>query len=164
MKRFMLLLVASLMMSGVTMGQDQNRNRRQFNPEDMVKRQTEQMVEALDLDADQAMAVLKLNTERMKEQAGMRGQFGRRGHGEGEALERPTEEQMKAMREKMEASQKAYNEEMKKILTEEQYAKYEKMQQQFRGRGGMRGNRGGEFRQGGQRGQGFRGNRERNEE
>lgn len=160
MKKLMILLAAALMMSGASMAQDnQRRERRQFNPEDMVKRQTEQMVEALDLDADQATAVLKLNADRMKELSGMR-RFGQRNRAEGEEQERPTEEQMKAMREKMETSQKAYNDEMKKILTEEQYAKYEKMQNQFRGRGGMRGNRG-QFGHG--RGE-FRGNRERNAE
>ena len=123
------------------MAQDnQRRERRQFNPEEMAKRQTERVVKELGLNEEQAAALLKLNTERMAQMGPNGRHFNRQG--EGDQQERPTEEQMKEMREKMDAQQKAYTEEVKKILTEEQFAKFETMQKRRFGgpnRGGRRG-------------------------
>ena len=51
------------MLSGTVMAQDnQRRERRQFNPEEMAKRQTERVVKELGLNEEQAAALLKLNT------------------------------------------------------------------------------------------------------
>ena len=64
---------------------------------------------------------------------------------------RPTEEQMKAMMELQKQREEVRNEQMKQILTPEQYEKYLKHQEEQRknmrrGWGGQRGNRGGQGR------------------
>jgi len=114
---------------------------------EMSQRRTEQMTERYGLDEKQSKKLLELNKEygdkmrpmgrppRMrpndnpsKEQ--MQGE---------QAQERPNKEQFEEMRKKMEEEREAYNKELKKIMTDEQYAKYEqdeKNMKQPRGRFG----------------------------
>ncbi len=176
MKKMILAIAAVFAMSNA-MAQNANtekKERKQFSQTEMVERQTERQVKQLGLDDTQKAALLKLNTEYAGKLGGGM-QFGPRGgrfeRNDSAKMERPTEAQMKEMREKMQAerakmeeSQKAYNAELKKILTDEQYTKYEEQQKQMRQRGG-RGQGFGRVHGGGQRGQGFpRGQRQQTTE
>ncbi len=112
------------------------KERKQPTKEEMVQHQTDRMAERLDLNDKQKKELLKLNTEhfgKMGPRMNPRGPRKDMKKG-GEKRERPSEAQMKEMRKKFEEGQKKYNAGLKKILTDEQYAKYEKMQQDMKNR------------------------------
>lgn len=97
---------------------------RNFDPEDMAKRQTERLDEALDLTKDQEKEVYGLNLENGKKMRTLRNK--NRGDFE-------------AMREKMREIREEQHKEMKKILTDKQWPEYEKFLEENRER--MRNNR-----------------------
>lgn len=172
MKKAIMALATTILISTSAMAQNENgqRPQRNFDKTEMVKRQTERMVSEYGLDKNQAEKLLQLNTsyaDKMPRMGGQRG--GRRGGPRPEAgqrnrtdgntgatqqanpnqqqRERPSKEQMEARMKEMKANQEAYNGELKKIMTDEQYAKYEanmkqRMQRPQGGRGGQRGQRG----------------------
>ncbi len=118
---------------GANAQNEAKKERKQPTKEEMVKHQTDRMAERLDLNDKQKKELLKLNTE----------YFGKMGRNmtprkNGEKRERPTDAQMKEMRKKYEEGQKKYNADLKKILTDEQFSKYEKMQQDMKKRRGQR--------------------------
>ena len=115
---FLLLFVFSL--TTVTMAQDNGR--RDFDPKEMAKRQTEELTKALGLTKDQQKKVLDLNNETAEKMTAMRGQ---RGEGDREA-----------MREKMMKIREDEQKEMKKILNDNQYKKYEKYLEERRSKRG----------------------------
>lgn len=137
MKRMIMAMVATLMMSSAAMAQDESQQRkergdRKFDPTEMVKRRTDMTVEKYKLNEEQAKKLLELNTKYAKNMGPRMGRGGRPG-GEGRGPrggdKRPemTEEQKAKMeegRKKMEESMAAYNTELKAILTEEQYNSY----------------------------------------
>jgi hypothetical protein len=106
MKKIGFLLIAMLFGTLVSMGQ----NWQSATPEDMAKRQTDQIKEKCGLDKDQEKKVYDLSLKTSKEMAKMREQQG----GDRDA-----------MREKMTKMRDEQNKEMKKILSAEQYKKYE---------------------------------------
>ncbi len=112
MKKLGLLLLSVFVFAAVTMAQD--RGPRNFDPKEMAKRQTDELTKALDLNKDQAAKVLELNTKVGEKMSSMREEM-RDGGGDREA-----------MREKMTKIREEQKVEMKKILTEAQYKKYEK--------------------------------------
>ena len=145
----------------VTMSQAQERdgerrNRREFNPEEMAQRQTAQLHSVLQLDSIQYQAILLMNyadAVTMQDSINARRARAEKMRAEGKKPERtrPTEEQMKAMMELQKQREEVRNEQMKQILTPEQYEKYLKHQEEQRknmrrGWGGQRGNRGGQGR------------------
>lgn len=147
MKRLFTAMTLMLTLCGTVMAQNEQReNRRQFSPEDMIKHQTERMAEQLSLTEEQKTAVFDLNT---KYSGKLNGMHPGRPQGDRKEQARPSEEDMKKMRAEREASMKAYNEELKNILTKEQFEKYEASMKQMR----QHGMRGGGPR-GGQRGEG----------
>jgi len=109
MKKIGFLLIA--MLFGTIVGYSQNWQN--STPEEMAKRQTDQIKEKCGLDKDQEKKVYDLNLKSSKEMAKMREQM--QGGGDRDA-----------MREKMTKMRDDQNKEMKKILTAEQYVKYEK--------------------------------------
>ncbi len=123
MKKLGLLLLSVFVFAAVTMAQD--RGPRNFDPKEMAKRQTDELTKALDLNKDQAAKVLELNTKVGEKMSSMREEM-RDGGGDREA-----------MREKMTKIREEQKVEMKKILTEAQYKKYEKYLEERRAQRGQ---------------------------
>ncbi len=158
MKKVLFLIVAAMMatFSFAQEGRGQQRQRMEFNPEEMAQRQTEQLHRALQLDSIQYQAILLMNyadAVTMQDSINARRARAEKMRAEGKKPERtrPTEEQMKAMMELQKQREEVRNEQMKQILTPEQYEKYLKHQEEQRknmrrGWGGQRGNRGGQGR------------------
>lgn len=166
MKKIIMTLVA---LATMTLATAQNNNQQRRAPREITPEQmTERMTEQLGLSDDQKAKVLALNT---KYKDVLRGPGMRRGRPQGQRPdgqtgatqqagsqqgsqvaqngsrpERPelTEAQKKEMEQQMQ-KRKEYDEQLKKLLTDEQYKKYQ--QSQRRGgqgqRGGRRGQRGG---------------------
>ena len=120
MKKLGFLLIILILGTTVSVAQDRG-GQRDFDPEEMAKRQTENLKEVLDLKKDHEKKVYELNLKSSKAMAKMREEAG----GDREAMR----EKMMEMREKQ-------NEEMKKILTDSQWTKYEKYLEERRNRRG----------------------------
>lgn len=110
MKKIGFLLIALLMGTMISVAQ----NWQSATPEEMAKRQTDQIKEKCGLDKDQEKKVYDLSLKSGKEMAKIR--EGMQGGGG------PSDE----MRTKMAKTRDDQNKEMKKILTADQYVKYEK--------------------------------------
>lgn len=157
MKKILLCLVAVLFAT-VAFSQDDNgrqqRRQREFNPEEFALRSANRLNEALQLDTIQYQAVfLMYLSDAMTMQDSLNARRARaeqmRENGERPQFSRPTEEQMKAAREMQEQRQAVRDEQMKELLTPEQYEKYQQLQQEEQRqrngnwqRGPRRGNRG----------------------
>lgn len=156
MKKVFLALIAAFVMTTAVQAQDNNNaqrnNRQRPDRTEMIQRRTDQVVKQYGLNAEQASKLLELNKEYADKMGprmgGPRG--GRRGQGPGRRPggDRNTDGNTQATpqnapqgapqgapnREEMEATMKAYNEALEKIMTPEQYKSYladrEKMRQQ----------------------------------
>jgi periplasmic protein CpxP/Spy len=117
MKKIGLLLLSVMLVALVSQAQPRQRN---FNPEDMAKRQTAQLKEALGLNADQEKQVYNLNLETGKKMKALRDE------NEGAGFE--------AMREKMGKIREENNKKMKETLTEAQWEKYSEQMEQMQQR------------------------------
>lgn len=177
MKKSILAIIATVTLSTSAMAQSENGNapqRPQMDRTEMVKNQTDRMVKEYGLNDEQAAKLLELNTSFADKMPRMRGGQrpggGQRGGmrqrntdgntgatAQGERQGRPSREEMEARMKEMRANQEAYQGELKKIMTEEQFAKYQEDSQrrpQFGGGqggrqgGGQRGFRGGNRQQG----------------
>ena len=158
MKKTLFFVVAAMVatLSFAQEGRGQQRQRREFNPEETAMRQTEQLNRALQLDSVQFQAIFLMNyadAVTMQDSMKVRRERMEKMRAEGKKIERtaPTQEQMKTMMELQKQREQVRNEQMKLILTPEQYEKYIKMQEEQRNRmrqgwGGQRGNRGGQGR------------------
>lgn len=141
MKKFLLSIVMLLTLATTVMAQGfgGQRNRQQMNPEEMLQRRTEMMAEMLGLSEEQKAAVYELNKKQAEQ---MRGQGQRQGQGQrgnrGNRGQRPeaNDSVKDGQRGGMQSFMAEYNNELKKILTEEQYKKYEESMSQMRQRGG----------------------------
>ncbi len=168
MKQTIFALVLMLGMSLCVQAQDNKQERRRPDKNEMVKMRTDRMAERYGLNDNQKAALLKLNTQYADSMAfgGQRGPRGIRNFDKNaevkveknadvkvekkvekksdvkaEKKERPSREQMQAQMKKFAATQQAYEAEVKKILTEEQYGKYTEDRKQMRqGRPGRRSN------------------------
>ena len=131
MKKIGLFLMAVLF--GTSLSMAQPGGQRSFNPEEMAKRQTAELKEALSLNADQEKKVYDINLETSKKMSAMREKMQAGGNG------------MEGMREKMTQIRAEQDKKMKEILTADQWAKYQKYQEERRARrmqgGGPGGNR-----------------------
>ncbi len=129
MKKLGLLLMVVVL--GTTISMAQNRGR-DFDPEESAKKQTAELKELLDLNKDQEKKVYDLNLKAANKMADLRKEMQNSGSREG-------------MREKFGKMREEQNKEMKKILTDDQYKKYEKYLEERRARrrqgGGGGGNR-----------------------
>ena len=130
MKRIGVLLVVLLLVSGITYAQGrgggerpsktmpQGRgDRQQMNPEEMIKRQTQRLVEELKLNKDQEAKVLAINKKYQEKQSGDWGKM----------RDASTEERAK-MRDAMRKVQEERNKEIKAVLTPEQVKIYDENQ------------------------------------
>ncbi len=161
-----LLCVVALMLATMTFAQQRRQHQpREFNPEEMAQRQTMALHQALQLDSIQLQAVFLINYAdalTMQDSMKVRRERMEKMRAEGKKFERvrPSEEQMKAMAELQKQREEVRNEQMKQILTPEQYEKYLKYQEEQRERmREMRGKRGpgGRGDRGGRRPGGFDG-------
>lgn len=109
MKKAGILLIALMLGSMFSMAQ----NRQNATPEEMAKKQTADIKEKCGLDKDQEKKVYEMSLKSGKEMAKMRKEM--QGGGDRDA-----------MREKMGKMRDEQNKEMKKILSADQYEKYEK--------------------------------------
>lgn len=165
MKKTMMAIAAALIMSANVMAQDDNQQdvRRQRGPVDqteMVKQRTERTVREYGLNEEQAAQLLELNkkyADKMGPRMGQRrGQ--RMGRPEGRPEGRPTpgerpdsmkreqmpprHEGMQGNREEFRKTMEAYDAELQKIMTEEQFKAYQAdREKQFQGRRRGPGNR-----------------------
>lgn len=121
MKKSGILLMSLMLMAVIGFAQPGQRN---MNPEESAKRQTEQIKEAVGLDAKQEKQVYELNLETAKKTNAM---FeGMQGGG------------FEGMREKMTEVRAEQDKKMKAILTADQWKKYEKYQADRQSRFGNR--------------------------
>ena len=126
----------------------------QFNPEDMAKRQADQLKTTCELNDDQYEKVKDYYVEQSKAQMEQMQKMMQGGQGGGQQMD------MEAMRKQMQERQEAQNKFLKGVLTEDQFKKYETAQaerrRQFQGMGGQGGPQGqrpqGQRPQGGQGG------------
>lgn len=150
MKKILICIVAA-MIATISMAQErrgEQRQRREFNPEEMAMRQTNSLNEVLQLDSIQYQAIMLMNyadaiTMQDSIKARRERQEKMRQEGKRPERTRPSEEQMKAMKELREQREQVRNEQMKAILTPEQFEKYLKYTQEqskkMRQGGGQRG-------------------------
>lgn len=135
MKKLLLAAVALMFSVSMFAQQPQRGERREFKPEEMATRMADGMKKELNLNNEQYKSVYNLYLKRGEEMKA------RRDKGQqGQQVSR------EARREEMKKNQEAMNAELKKILTAEQYTKYEEMlkkQQQRQHQGGPRGGQGG---------------------
>ena len=127
MKKLGLLLMVVVL--GTTISMAQNRGQ-DFDPEESAKKQTAELKELLDLKKDQEKKVYDLTLKGNNEMVEMRKEMQNSGSREG-------------MREKFGKMREKQNKEMKKILTDDQYKKYEKYLEERRARRGQGGGGGG---------------------
>ena len=139
MKKILICFVAAFMatVSFAQEGRVQQRQGREFNPEEMAVRQTNRLNEVLKLDSVQYQAILLMNyadAVTMQDSINARRERFEKMRKEGKAPERtrPNEEQMKAMMELQKQREQIRNEQMKAILTAEQYEKYMKHNEEQR--------------------------------
>ncbi|SDG66009.1 protein of unknown function [Prevotella communis] len=149
MKKLVLTMIAMVTMSLGAMAQDTAQVRRQFNPEQMAKMRTDAVVKKYGLNDDQAKKLLDLNTRfagKIRPMGPMGGQ--RRGgqRMQGDRPQRMNPDSLRAQgqrrgqgqrgggfnREEMQKNMEDYNNELKSILTPEQYEAYQKDEQQNR--------------------------------
>ena len=172
MKKIMFSMAAAILMSASALAQTDNapQQRSEADQAEMIKQRTENTVKQYGLNEDQAKQLLELNTkyaDKMPMGFGrMGGRGGRRGGGQGGPqggfgggapqggfgggqMPQMTEEQrarMEEMRKQMTETREAYNKELEKIMTPEQFKKYQEDQQSrrggFGGGGGFGGPRG----------------------
>ena len=128
-------------------------NGKKIDRTEMMKKRVDRMAERYGLDEKQAQQLLELNTkyEGKMMPNGMRPRMRRGNNANGQGndapsvAERPSKEQMEAMREEMKKNREEYDAALKQIMTSEQYAKYEQDRKDMmskrnnaNGRGGMR--------------------------
>ena len=157
MKRMMIAMAAAMLMSASAFAQDnekpEQRPERKFDQKEMIQKRTDDVVKQYGLNEEQAKQLLDLNTKYADK---MRGPgFGPRGHrgprgphdAQGGRPEPPRDGQRPELtpeqREKMEAARKergeamkAYDAELEKILTPEQFKSYKEDMKKRGPRGG----------------------------
>ena len=140
MKQMIMTLLAAVMVSTAAVAQDKDSNKPSVDnnrKQEMVKHRTDKMVEDYQLNDKQAKKLLELNTEYAdKMRPRHHGHHGHHGpHGmRGERPEPPKGDRQEHRKE-MAETMKAYDAELQKIMTKEQYEKYKADMQQRRERG-----------------------------
>jgi Spy/CpxP family protein refolding chaperone len=146
MKQIVITIVAAVMFSMTAMAQDQEKGNKK---EEMIKHRTEMMVKDYNLDEKQAKQLLELNTKYAdKIRPRHHGPHGRHHGMKGERPEppkgdcqespegdkkcdkkcgcqKPSKEEKEAKRKERKENMKAYDAELQKILTPDQYKEYQ---------------------------------------
>lgn len=156
MKKIILASVAMLLLSTGAMAQDQQRQqRREFNPEEMIQRRTQGMVEKYGLNEKQSAELLELN-KNYATKMGPRAPFGRRDQGARPNRDRRNRQMNDTLKNQrpqrpernndarpenrpnmaeMKAVMDEYNAKLKTIMTEEQFKAYQEDQNKMRQQG-----------------------------
>lgn len=135
MKKIVFMLVALFCSSLFVNAQRQQQKREQMNPEQMAEMRTQRMVKKYGLNEEQKTKLLALNkkqTEGMtlaRPKALPEDSLKAMSKEEKKAYKKEREEQKKTMQEAMKKKAGNYQTELKKILTSEQYASYQKDEQ-----------------------------------
>ena len=127
MKQFLMTLAAALFISSAALAQDKKENRK----EEMIKHRTERMAKDYNLSDKQKKQLLDLNTK----YGDMMRPMHRHGHHgmKGQRPEPPKDDKkMAEKRQEMEATMKAYDAELQKIMTADQFKSYQEDQKKFR--------------------------------
>ncbi|MDP5229957.1 MAG: DUF4890 domain-containing protein [Cellulophaga sp.] len=128
MKNVILILVALISLNGFA----QKRGGEKLNPEQMATLQTKKMTSALDLNESQQTKVYQLNLENATNRQAKRDDVkALKASGE---RKKPTSDEQYAMQTAMLDHQIAQKDKMKAILNKDQFAKWEKMQEQRKGK------------------------------
>lgn len=143
------LLVIAMIVAVTAFSQERQRDgqarRRQMDPETMAMAQTRNLQDVLQLDSLQFQAVFLMNySDAMAMQDSMKARR-ERADRDGKRV-KPTDEERRARAEVMKKRQEIRNEQMKQILSEEQYEKYLEYQKKSKRNGRPMG---GEHRGGG---------------
>jgi hypothetical protein len=146
MKKIVLAIVAVITMSATVMAQEENKPMRDHQRPDMkemVKQRTSETVKTYGLNEAQAAQLLELNlqyADKIRPMGGPNHRGGRNGHRphmnrngkqQGDTLQaqrqpqRPSREEMEKRREEMMKNMDAYNAELQKIMTEDQFKAYQ---------------------------------------
>ena len=134
MKKFVLAALAMVFSVTLFAQAPQRGERREFKPEEMATRMADGMKKELNLNDEQYKSVYNLYLKRGEEMKARR-----------EKGQQPQQGDREARREEMKKQQEAMNAELKKVLTKEQYTKYEEMlKKQQQRQGGPRGPQGGQ--------------------
>ena len=153
MKKIILSLIALVAMTTAASAQQQNDQQRQrMNPAEMVKQRTDRMVETYKLNDEQAAKLRELNEDFFKNmrQMGQRAPRGERNDSTAARPQRPQRQQgdnaqRGGDRPRGNAMMENYDNKLKEIMTEEQYAAYkqdmDKMRQNRRPGNGFGGQR-----------------------
>ena len=120
MKQIIMTLAVVLFVGSTALAQEKNDNRKQ----EMIKHRTERTVKDYNLNDKQAKKLLDLNTKYADMMRPMHRPGGPGHHGMRGQRPEPPKGDTKEMHEKMEKDMKAYDEELQKILTPEQYKNY----------------------------------------
>ena len=154
MKKIIVMIAVALMTVSAASAQSEDKNdgsARQFDKTEMAKHRADRLAKELGLNDDQTKQVEALNVEYADKlgqpfgRPGGRG-FGQRGKGQRpdstqQERVRPSKEQIEARRKEFETTKVEYDVKLKKILTADQYAKYEELQKQRMQNRGQRGPR-----------------------
>lgn len=148
MKRMMMTMLTAVLIGSSVMAQEEKNEKREprkFDKTEMVKHRTDETVSRYKLSDKQAKQLLELNTK-YADKMGPRGfhrphHHGRPGAGrpsmppkdeKGKRPEPPKDgAKMKEHRQQMEKTMKAYDAELKKIMTDEQYKNYQADRKKF---------------------------------
>lgn len=150
MKKLVIAIMAGMMMTATCFAQNNDSQQRpqRMDKNEMIKMRTDRMVTEYGLDEEQAAKLKDLNTsfaDKLPNMGGPRqmGPRDRNGNGNGRGMrrggqnldgnsgapeqvrERPSREEMEARMKEMRTNMEAYNAELKKIMTEEQFQKYQ---------------------------------------
>ena len=124
MKKIGIILCVLLFVSTVSIAQNRG-GQRNMDPKERAKQTTERLKEALDLNKEQEKKVYEINLKGNEKMMEARREMQESGGG------------FEGMREKMGKLREEQNKEMKKILTDKQWKKYEKYLEEMRARRGQ---------------------------
>lgn len=130
MKRIAFLMIALLMMGGITaMAQGHRGDHKRMTPQERAEKMTERMVKEYSLNDTQKAQLLELNLAQCEKMDGRMSMHPKK-DAKKDRKETPkmTKEERKKMREVREANRTAYNTQLQKIMTQDQYASYLKKQ------------------------------------
>lgn len=130
MKRIAFLMIALLMMGGITaMAQGHRGDHKRMTPQERAEKMTERMVKEYSLNDTQKAQLLELNLAQCEKMDGRMSMHSKKdAKKDRKETSKMTKEERIKMREERKANRAAYNTQLQKIMTQDQYASYLKKQ------------------------------------
>lgn len=130
MKRIAFLMIALLMMGGITaMAQGHRGDHKRMTPQERAEKMTERMVKEYSLNDTQKAQLLELNLAQCEKMDGRMSMHPKKdAKKDRKETSKMTKEERIKMREERKANRAAYNTKLQKIMTQDQYASYLKKQ------------------------------------